>query len=52
IVSILEGEGELVRKGQTYLLRRGDHFILPHQFGRFTIRGSLQAIASWPRTGK
>jgi len=52
IVSILQGEGELVHGERTYPIRQGDHFILPHQFGRFAIRGTLEAIASWPRTSK
>ncbi|MBB6282993.1 mannose-6-phosphate isomerase, class I [Geobacillus subterraneus] len=52
IVSVLQGEGELACGGRTYPIRQGDHFILPHQLGRFAVRGALEAIASWPRTGK
>jgi mannose-6-phosphate isomerase len=49
IVSILDGQGELVSGERSYALKKGDHFILPHQFGRFAIKGTLEAIASWPR---
>jgi mannose-6-phosphate isomerase len=49
IVSVLDGEGKLVSKDRSYDLKKGDHFILPYPFGRFSIKGTLQTIASWPR---
>jgi mannose-6-phosphate isomerase len=49
IVSVLAGQGELVSRERSYGLKKGDHFILPYQFGRFAIKGTLEAIASWPR---
>lgn len=49
IVSILDGKGQLISEGRSYDLMKGDHFILPYQFGRFSVNGTLQAIVSWPR---
>jgi mannose-6-phosphate isomerase len=48
IVSVLHGEGELVSENRSYPLKKGDHFILPYQFGRFLIKGTLEIIASSP----
>jgi mannose-6-phosphate isomerase len=52
IVSVLNGEGKLVSEGGSYDLKKGDHFILPYQFGRFSINGTLEMIASWPLVQK
>ncbi|MBA2874378.1 mannose-6-phosphate isomerase, class I [Thermaerobacillus caldiproteolyticus] len=48
IVSVLHGEGELISEGQSYSLTKGDHFILPYQFGYFSIKGTLEIISSSP----
>lgn len=52
LASVIEGEGELVHTGGNYTLKMGDHFILPYEFGEFTINGNVQLIASHPNTSK
>ncbi|WP_433946195.1 mannose-6-phosphate isomerase, class I [Paenibacillus sp. SN-8-1] len=47
LVSIIAGEGELQSGEEVYPLRKGDHFILPVNFGPYVITGNLEAIASW-----
>jgi mannose-6-phosphate isomerase len=47
LVSILEGEGKLTAGNkETVSLKKGDHFILPNDFGTYVIEGKFQAIAS------
>jgi mannose-6-phosphate isomerase len=48
MVSILDGEGYLVANGQTFSLKKGDHFLLPATMGDFQVEGHLQAIVSHP----
>lgn len=43
-VSILEGEGFF---GE-YPVKKGDHFLLPAQFGDVCWKGKLKAMLSWP----
>ncbi|WP_138493163.1 mannose-6-phosphate isomerase, class I [Paenibacillus pinistramenti] len=47
IFSALNGEGELKAGGKVYPVRKGDHFILPAEFGPYEFTGSLQFIVSW-----
>lgn len=46
ICSVIEGEGKLSVKDQEYSLTKGDHFILPVDFGPFQIEGELMLIIS------
>lgn len=48
LVSILNGEGSLTTNGQSYSIKKGDHFILPSTLGEFEVQGNLQAIVSHP----
>ncbi|WP_223066412.1 mannose-6-phosphate isomerase, class I [Paenibacillus caui] len=47
IFSAIDGEGELKANGQSYTVRKGDHFILPVDFGPYELHGKLQLIVSW-----
>ncbi|EJR45802.1 hypothetical protein IIM_04988 [Bacillus cereus VD107] len=31
--SVIEGEGELIKDGELFFFKKGDHFILPNNFG-------------------
>ncbi|NNU90169.1 mannose-6-phosphate isomerase, class I [Anoxybacillus sp. CHMUD] len=48
LVSVLDGKGEFCTAQETYPLQKGDHFLIPHSFDRFTIQGNLQCIVSSP----
>ncbi|AWB45234.1 mannose-6-phosphate isomerase, class I [Paenibacillus sp. CAA11] len=47
LFSIIEGEGELSVEGQAYPLRKGEHFILPVNFGPYEVSGNFEAVVSW-----
>lgn len=42
IMSVIEGEGKINDK----IIKKGDHFILPYQFGSYSLVGNLTIIAS------
>ena len=42
LVSVLSGQGRV----NEYGLKKGDHFILPAEFGKFTIHGELELMVS------
>ncbi|MCU0082996.1 mannose-6-phosphate isomerase, class I [Streptococcus danieliae] len=46
LVSVLEGQGSLAVDGQSYSLKKGDHFILPNNVKDWTFDGDLSLIAS------
>lgn len=46
LVSVIDGKGQLTCDSGMYPLQRGDHLILPHGFGAFTVSGQLEAIVS------
>jgi mannose-6-phosphate isomerase len=46
LVSVINGDGELVHNGEHYSLRKGTHFILPAGFGRFVVDGTCELIVS------
>ncbi|WNS41717.1 mannose-6-phosphate isomerase, class I [Paenibacillus sp. MMS20-IR301] len=46
LISIIEGEGSLLHRENHYKLNKGDHLILPVQFGPYQLQGELQAIIS------
>lgn len=45
-VSIIEGNGQIILDGQSYQLKKGDHFVLPVHIGNYTLKGQLEAIVS------
>ena len=48
LVSILEGEGQLTVADNTYVLTKGDHFIIPTGIDQWQLSGNLEIIASNP----
>lgn len=48
LVSVLDGEGQLVVDGVTYPVHKGVHFILPNDVSSWSFEGNLEMIASHP----
>ncbi|MBB6453794.1 mannose-6-phosphate isomerase [Salirhabdus euzebyi] len=48
LFSVLDGEGTIDVQGSSYKVKKGDHFILPHDFGAFELNGKLELIVSHP----
>ncbi|MBG9776038.1 mannose-6-phosphate isomerase, class I [Brevibacillus laterosporus] len=48
LVSVLDGAGTLEKDGDSFALKKGDHFILPAKFGAYTLSGSLEVMVSHP----
>ena len=46
LVSVVEGQGSLVVAGQSYPLKKGQHFILPTPVKEWTLSGQLELIVS------
>lgn len=46
LVSVIEGEGELVTIDGAFSIKKGDHFILPITIENFIIKGNITAIVS------
>ena len=47
LVSVLSGEGELIGKdGKKYIIKKGEHFILPNGFGEYELTGNMELITS------
>ena len=47
LVSVLEGEGRLSDEaGNTYEIKKGEHFILPNGFGAYELTGKMELITS------
>ncbi|ERJ76657.1 mannose-6-phosphate isomerase, class I [Streptococcus sobrinus] len=46
LVSVIEGQGSLVVAGQSYPLKKGQHFILPNPVKEWTLSGQLELIVS------
>ncbi|WP_261806032.1 mannose-6-phosphate isomerase, class I [Lapidilactobacillus luobeiensis] len=46
LVSVVAGSGSITCDGQTYDLKKGEHFILPFQIKEWQLNGDLQIIAS------
>ena len=44
LVSVIEGEGELVHGTEKYSFEQGDHLILPSDFGEYRIVGRAEFI--------
>lgn len=48
LFSVLDGEGSIMVGGQSYPVRKGDHFILPAGTGEYAFEGKLSLIVSHP----
>ncbi|NKZ21447.1 hypothetical protein HF992_11645 [Streptococcus ovuberis] len=48
LVSVLDGQGQLILEEQTYQVKKGDHFILPNDVINWTVEGRLTMIVSHP----
>lgn len=46
LVSVLDGEGTLRHGSGEYPIKKGIHFILPAEFGKFTLEGKLELMVS------
>ncbi|WP_281888822.1 mannose-6-phosphate isomerase, class I [Paenibacillus sp. YYML68] len=46
IFSVIEGTGSLHASGRTYEMKKGDHFIVPIDFGPYEVDGAMQLILS------
>ncbi len=47
LVSVIEGVGTLTHKNTSYSFQKGDHFLLPYEFGQYTLDGQADLIASY-----
>lgn len=48
LLSVLEGQGQLVIEGTSYPIKRGNHFILPNDVNSWELTGELTLIVSHP----
>lgn len=46
LVSVIEGEAELTTVDGNFVVKKGDHFILPANMGNFVVKGNVIAIVS------
>lgn len=46
LVSVIAGAGALSKNGENYSFKKGDHFLLPAEFGEFELNGSAEFIVS------
>ncbi|PEM17558.1 mannose-6-phosphate isomerase, class I, partial [Bacillus wiedmannii] len=46
LVSVIQGEGELIKEGEHYFFKKGDHFIIPNYFGGYDLVGNSICIVS------
>ncbi|TWS94347.1 mannose-6-phosphate isomerase, class I [Streptococcus sp. sy018] len=47
LMSVIEGEGDLLIDNDTYSLKKGDHFILPNHVASWEFSGDLTLIVSY-----
>jgi mannose-6-phosphate isomerase len=46
LISVIEGEGALEHGGHSHPFRKGDHFLLPSEFGQYQLNGQANLIVS------
>lgn len=46
VCSVIQGDGNILLKEESYSFKCGDHFILPFQFGLFELKGNCTIIAA------
>lgn len=44
--TVISGEGQLIADGHSYPLHKGDHFLLPAEYGPYKLNGQLELIIS------
>jgi len=47
LVSVIEGNGKVTVKEQTYSLQKGDHFIVPTSTDTFSLNGTFELIVAY-----
>lgn len=48
LLSVLEGQGQLVIEGTSYPIKKGNHFILPNDVNSWELTGELTLVVSHP----
>lgn len=48
LLSVLEGQGQLVIEGTSYPIKKGNHFILPNDVNSWELTGEITLIVSHP----
>ncbi|WP_174733319.1 mannose-6-phosphate isomerase, class I [Mesobacillus harenae] len=46
LISVIDGEGTLFKGEESFSFKKGDHFLLPAEFGKFSLEGNASIIAS------
>lgn len=46
LCSVIDGSGTIFHHGSEYKLEKGAHFMLPNQFGEFSLNGDMELIVS------
>jgi mannose-6-phosphate isomerase len=46
LLSVITGEGKIYKKGSSYPFKKGDHILLPFDFGQFKLHGKAEFIIS------
>ncbi len=46
LCSVIDGDGKLISKSREYELDKGEHFLLPHNFGEYKLMGDMELIVS------
>ncbi|WP_053367818.1 mannose-6-phosphate isomerase, class I [Bacillus sp. FJAT-27245] len=46
LVSVLNGNGSILKNGKEYAFKKGDHFLLPHGFDEYKLAGKAEMIVS------
>ncbi|RDU37560.1 mannose-6-phosphate isomerase, class I [Neobacillus piezotolerans] len=46
LVSVIQGEGTIIKNRNEYFFKKGDHFLLPSNFGEFALSGEAEMIVS------
>ena len=47
LCSVIEGEGTIQKDGSEYTFHKGDHFLLPNDFGAYQLSGKAELIVSY-----
>lgn len=47
LCSVIEGIGSLQKDGKDYAFKKGDHFLLPNDFGTYQLAGNAELIVSY-----
>ncbi len=46
LISVISGQGTLEKEGNEFAYQKGEHFLLPAWFGKFTLSGNAELIVS------